>query len=122
MSTPTSSAAARCATVFGNGRPSGTISDYRPGLRLRRIFRPLVLGITAGELAPHLRVKPLPETGQIAGDLHRPAIRRQQMHHYRRRANARSFADPKEILEARFDPRRLACLVMNLDLAASRQT
>src|ERR1700722_8608155 len=78
-------------------------------------FGPFVLGVSARKLSAHLRIKPLPESGEIAGDLHRPAVRRKQMHYNRSRSNARSFAHSEKILQPRFDPWRLTGLVVDPD-------
>src|SRR5260370_33926596 len=88
-----------------------------------RVFRPRMLRIPPAQLAPDLRIEPLPESRQVARGLHRPLIGRQQMNHQRHFSirDARSLAHSAEVLETRCEPRRLPGLVMNLCLPPAWQ-
>src|SRR5712691_1779181 len=83
-----------------------------------------MLWISPAQLAAYLRIKALPEPRQVAGGLHRPLVRREQVYHQRNFAirDARRFAHPKEILQTRRDPRGFARLVMYLGLASVGQS
>src|SRR2546430_9027855 len=49
---------------------SGPGAPAPGGLRFKRIFRPIMLRITASHVLAHLHVRSSPEARQIASDLH----------------------------------------------------
>ena len=72
--------------------------------------------IPAPQFPPQLRIEALPKPRQIGRSLHRPLIRRQQMHHQRHlpARHPRRLRHPKKILQPRRDPRRLPALIIHL--------
>ena len=62
-----------------------------------------------------------PEVGQVAGDLHRAAVRRQEVQHQRRAAHPRGFGQAEEVLNPRRDPRWTVGLVVDQRAPPLRQ-
>jgi len=71
------------------------------GRCLQRVVRPMVLGVAAAHILAYLDIAAAPETGQIAGDLHRALGRRQQLerHRYCAVADARGFYKAEDFLQ-----------------------
>ena len=71
------------------------------GVRGPRILRPRMLRVAAAQFLPHLRVGAIPEAAQIARDLHRPAVRREQREQHRlaARADARRLREAEQLLQ-----------------------
>ena len=74
-----------------------------------RILRPGVLGIAPLQLLAHFRIGALPESGQVPGDLHRPARGREQVQHHRHPAagHARGVGQAEQFLQLHRQHRRI---------------
>ncbi len=63
---------------------------------------------------------PLPEAGEVGGDLHGAPVGRQEVQHQRFVAGAWAFLEAEEVLKARRDPRGAVDFVLDGDAFASR--
>src|ERR1051326_7713590 len=95
---------------------------------MRRLRRPWVLGprmarVTRAQRLPHFLVRAVPEAREIARDLHRPSVRREQLERDRHlaRTDARRGDEAEELLE--FDGGEDAAVVAILESrsASARQ-
>src|SRR5262249_58416707 len=84
----------------------------RPDTCELRFLRPLMLRIPPRQFFSNLWIEPLPKSAEIRGHLHRPVIRRKQVHHNRRTRYFRRLAHAEKVLKPRFDPWRFTGLVI----------
>ena len=97
--------------------------EFLAGPRRRRrgprILRPRMLRVAAAQLLPHLRIRAIPEAAQIARELDRPAVRREQREDdgFALTADARRLGQAEQLLQ--LHRRRHAAVVVVLERDAS---
>src|SRR2546429_8057432 len=71
------------------------------GLGRPWVFGPWMAGVTRAELFAHFLVRAVPEAAEVARDLDRPAVRREQLERDRHlaRANSRRFGEAEQLLQ-----------------------
>src|SRR5438067_3695978 len=97
--------------------PTRRSSDLGP-----RILRPWMLRVATLQFLSDLRIGPVPEAAQIAGDLDRPSVRREQREHDRFAppADARRVGEAEQLLQLHRRGNGSIVVVVESRVAAAR--